>query len=667
MKLKLSAAVLALGTINSNSDAFLSVTTKTRTATTTGTGSITIQSMTENSNNDDEAAASEDGGSVRFREMMKAAKQNGSTDADRQPTKAIVNPFLNHATSTSTQTQPPMNPDNLSVEDQARMFRAMMAGNQQSTPSVDSPLVPSPAKISRTDRAGRPVGRNRDADMIANTSDLYFAQLKRDSTVRTLGRIRGEKDISEGVFEDEGIDELGGLLLQNPHLQGHRDKELAMYDKVPDVLMQPYLGDDSKTIKAQASISYKQKLMERKNKLQGGTSPKVPSITQEPKENEAVDKISSEPPKLDIAKNKIDVTSPRLPEPEQPVVPQIDISTQTSQLQQQQQREPSIPSVMTIEATAPTNPEEIRQKIRTLMGLMLKHRGGPGFGKGRLKGQEIDRFEGLLEEVTTLLREESELAPPLEKPAKSQSVLEPSSSESSDNSIESANIDSTIACIEGAIAMYKNSPPAIQQSVLVTLRAALVSAVDTCNIVLASQPPPSIAASTDSRIEGVIACIDGAIAMYKNSPPQLKESVLSTLRAAFISAVETCNIVLGQDQLAPPPPPPPPPPPIVSQATATDSNSKALEEIYEKIELASGDGRLGLRSDLTAGEATDLADQLVNMRSVLMEEMDSGIPQDSDPVNVETSAESWDNAISQESSASSRYQEMLAKARAGKS
>jgi hypothetical protein len=208
--------------------------------------------------------------------------------------------------------------------------------------------------------------------------------------------------------------------------------------------------------------------------------------------------------------------------------------------------------------------------------------------------------------------------------------------------------------------MYKNSPASIQESVLATLRVALVSAVDICNTALASQPAPSIAASPDARIEGTIACIEGVIAMYKNSPPQLKESMLTTLRAALISAVETCNIVIG-DSSSPPPPPPVAPTVDVSptqvsqppQAMATDPNSKALEEIYEKVKAASGDGNLGLRSDLTAAEATDLADQLVDMRSILMEELDSGIPE---PVAV----------VSQESSASSRYQEMLAKARSEK-
>jgi hypothetical protein len=81
-------------------------------------------------------------------------------------------------------------------------------------------VIPQVQRVSKTDRAGRPVGRNRDADSIANTSDLYFAQLKRDSTVRTLARIRGEVEIAEKVFEDEGIKQLDDLLQKNPYLKG---------------------------------------------------------------------------------------------------------------------------------------------------------------------------------------------------------------------------------------------------------------------------------------------------------------------------------------------------------------------------------------------------------------------------------------------------------------
>ena len=79
--------------------------------------------------------------------------------------------------------------------------------------------IPVPARPSRPDP--RPAGRNRDADSIANTSDLYFAQLKRDSTVRGLARIRGDDETAQAIFEDEGIAQLEDLLHENPYLKGY--------------------------------------------------------------------------------------------------------------------------------------------------------------------------------------------------------------------------------------------------------------------------------------------------------------------------------------------------------------------------------------------------------------------------------------------------------------
>ena len=87
------------------------------------------------------------------------------------------------------------------------------------------------------------------------------------------------------------------------------------------------------------------------------------------------------------------------------------------------------------------------------------------------------------------------------------------------------------------------------------------------------------------------------------------------------------------------------------------------------MEAASGDGKLGLRSDLTADEASALADELVGMRGILMEELEAGIP-DPEPAGASKPAPSKPAAskpaAAEESSTTSRYQQMLAKARAEK-
>jgi hypothetical protein len=167
-----------------------------------------------------------DQGGSRFKAMLEATKKAAAgSPIDQQP-RAIPNPFLTPPppppTPPSTQQPPlpsPIQLDNLSVEDQARLFRQLMGQSQTGVGAAPVPYkAPPPTKQDA--RGGRPLGRNRDADSIANTADLYFAQLKRDSTVRTQARYRGELDKAEAVFEDEGIVELNDLLRENPYLKG---------------------------------------------------------------------------------------------------------------------------------------------------------------------------------------------------------------------------------------------------------------------------------------------------------------------------------------------------------------------------------------------------------------------------------------------------------------
>eukprot|EP00532_Pseudo-nitzschia_australis_P012229 CAMPEP_0168211258 /NCGR_PEP_ID=MMETSP0140_2-20121125/3615_1 /TAXON_ID=44445 /ORGANISM="Pseudo-nitzschia australis, Strain 10249 10 AB" /LENGTH=668 /DNA_ID=CAMNT_0008137929 /DNA_START=260 /DNA_END=2266 /DNA_ORIENTATION=+ len=664
MKFTLSA-VLALASMAATSDAFLSPTLKMKTTAIYMAG--------------DEEEVNEDGdqGTSRFREMMAAAKQR----APEQAPRAMNNPFLNPPPSTlPPPTQSPMNPDELSVEEQARMFREMMAGQAQAPAPPPQAL---PVRTSREDTAGRPVGRNPDADKIGNTSDLYFAQLKRDSSVRTMARIREDDDVSEAVFQDGGIEELDNLFQKNPYLKSQQDEEKEMLQNLPSEVVAPYFNTDKidEEELSKGGISYKKKLMERRQKnLGGGSGPApapAPAPVEEPVPEPVVAQVSTPPPPPPKPEPVVAQVSTPPPPPSKPEpVPQ-----------------PEVPAAEQTPFTVTSSTDGRKQNIRTMMGLTLKHRGGPAFGKGRLKGPDIDLFEGLVGELTNMLRDEAALqidtlvdaavevsstpvADPVPVPAPaavSVPVQAPAAVPAPETPIaasaEPANIENTIACIEGAITMYKNSPPAIRDSVLVTLRAALMSAVDTCNAALASQPAPPITASADASIEGMVACIEGAVTMYKNSPPVLKESILATLRMALMSAVETCNVILSPGQVAPPAPAPVAPAPVAPQApppstqappppsnVGTDRNSKALENIFEKVEAAAGDGKFGLRSDLTAAEATELADQLVDMRGILMQELESDIP---GPKPAEESSQASGGT-------SSKYEQMLAKARAEK-
>lgn len=51
-------------------------------------------------------------------------------------------------------------------------------------------------------------------------------------------------------------------------------------------------------------------------------------------------------------------------------------------------------------------PKTVDEEIRFTLGLLLKHRGGPGFGHGRLEGRELEALETNLKSITSKLREE---------------------------------------------------------------------------------------------------------------------------------------------------------------------------------------------------------------------------------------------------------------------
>jgi hypothetical protein len=300
----------------------------------------------------------------------------------------------------------------------------------------------------------------------------------------------------------------------------------------------------------------------------------------------------------------------------------------------------------------------------------------------------------MFEDVTAMLRDEGLLGASTNAPMVSYSPA-PAVGQPAVEAANPAQVDSMIACIEGAVLMYKNSPAELQEGVLPLMRSALMSAVNTCNDVIEGDQVVSIPSSDSgaAQIDRMIACIEGATSMYKNSPPELQGSVLITLRAALMSAVNECNkIIAGNevsnleayqavagrqaaptsdataqftdamvDEVEEPLVQAPVAAPAQSASTGMDSNSKVLQDVYNQIQAVSGEGKLGLKEGMTADEAEALIDSIQDMRAVLMEELESGIP-DPEPT-AETSASA---KASGESSTVSKYQAMLNRARAEK-
>jgi hypothetical protein len=611
---------------------------------------------------------------------------------------------------------PGMSPENLSVEEQARLFREMKQQQEQQGPgSVPPPPrtaadpyddqqqdqqndyeqrnndAPPPKKPFGNAVAadGRRFGRNRDADAVVNTADVYFAQLKRDSNARNSARYRGDDVTANSVFKDPSIKDI--KMHVNPHLEEIRKKEQEMIETAADEMLEYALVDTRPNKpKGYSGVSYKDKISQFKNKKSGGAV--APPVAAQPAEAVVA------PPA------PVPASAPPIAPPAPAPVPMQAVQAPPKAPEPVMQAPPvAAPPVV---APAPVAPESvdvnIREGIRALMGMLLKHRGGSGFGPGRLTGGEINSFDMLATDISAILRDEARNAPVPEEPAAVQQMASvqaaqqatapaPAAVQEKSTQPTADRVNGMFACMEGAMQMYKHSPPELQEGVLATLRAALLSAVNTCNDIIAANEgvnPPAYqtatstagggvksAQPTSDRINGMFAVMDGAIQMYKYSPPELQESVLVTLRAALLSAVSTCNDIIANNEVAN----------VQAYQTATsstsapvqeeevgvwepaggaaaaaapahtgtDTNSQVLEQVYNKLKAASGDGKMGLRQGLDPNEASELADGIAEMRSLLVGELDTGIPE---PTASEAST----------SPTSQSYQELLAKARAEK-
>eukprot|EP00551_Chaetoceros_affinis_P009781 CAMPEP_0203682942 /NCGR_PEP_ID=MMETSP0090-20130426/47261_1 /ASSEMBLY_ACC=CAM_ASM_001088 /TAXON_ID=426623 /ORGANISM="Chaetoceros affinis, Strain CCMP159" /LENGTH=457 /DNA_ID=CAMNT_0050552061 /DNA_START=43 /DNA_END=1416 /DNA_ORIENTATION=- len=113
-------------------------------------------------------------------------------------------------------------------------------------------------------------GGNKDAYEVNNSADVYFAQLKRDSTLRTEARKRGDLETANSPFAEEGVKALGGFF--SDELIARRREQLAKnggeFETSRDEMLLPqHLAadeGDQGVDKAYPGTSYKQKLMEAK-------------------------------------------------------------------------------------------------------------------------------------------------------------------------------------------------------------------------------------------------------------------------------------------------------------------------------------------------------------------------------------------------------------------
>ena len=231
-------------------------------------------------------------------------------------------------------------------------------------------------------------------------------------------------------------------------------------------------------------------------------------------------------------------------------------------------------------------------------------------------GDEVSKFETTLEDVITCLRGEADTIPSVAVVAPPVAFVAPPVVTPVDVTSALTKMGPTLACVEGAVLMYKNSPVEMQSIMMPTLRAALLAAVTTCTAVIGDgSAPPSVAlnaADASKRMIPTLACVEGAVQMYKNSPPELQPIMAMTIRAALVAAVTTCDQLLGgmSPQPAAATTVPAVTVPVVVVAAATpepvvtttplysgnDSNSQFLQGVYKSLVAASGSEKYGLKN-----------------------------------------------------------------------
>ena len=226
------------------------------------------------------------GGQV-FRNLMARAKQK----SQQQPVQPVPQRQISNVPI-------PDNAENLSVHEQARLFRDIMLQRQrelvqqqqqqqqQPTNSYAQQQLPNYPYSAQNAQPqflpqgigfdGRKIGRNKDADAISTSADVYLAKLKRDSTTRRIARDAGDFEKANEIFHDPSIQEITAPV--NPYLEDRRQRERDMLETVPEemLIFQEYseedpAGDGDAAARSYSGISFREKLAQAKQrKLEGG-------------------------------------------------------------------------------------------------------------------------------------------------------------------------------------------------------------------------------------------------------------------------------------------------------------------------------------------------------------------------------------------------------------
>jgi len=553
--------------------------------------------------------------------------------------------------------------------------------NIQFEPNIPNTLEPPlPTKTKGTDNP-RPTGHNSDAYTMSNTADVYFAQLKQDSKVRKLARLSGDVTTANQVFASESVKQIADSWNTNPYTQEKNYQEARMEiegtvrlqvgDGMDNMDSE---GDGGSSGMSTGQISYRDKLAQMKAKRGSGgsvTQPKVqpPKIVQQPPAQVA--EVAQ--PKVE---SKVNVQPPPQVVVEQPRASKVDQTSNVGQYNsppklgapfsavQQQQQQTSPQPTPTPQATDTYVPPKEQEDIDANA---IAQGGGYGLASGTTNTYAIPGMEEMSAQEYRDKLQETISARQAERRKKSL--------QANDGVIGNRSSSGYLDGLKRKTAELNNPARVEQQSAspaVVNTTPVTPTSPHTMPPRSEATPVPAQAATLVSTtgnemndpLAGSVACVDAALQMYKDSSPEDREAMMIPLREALLAATSASNKYMAEAELtahktameAGPsavastlesvtPAQPMMGFPTTYEVTKSDSesipttttlsnekstslsdkeeNDRKLKEVYEALKNAKGtEGKLGLKN-MSGDEANALIDQIVTMRTVLLDELNS--------------------------------------------
>lgn len=480
--------------------------------------------------------------------------------------------------------------------------------------------------------------RNSDAYEIANTSDVYLAQLKRDTAVRTEARAHGDNNTANQPFEELGVKAIRGIIsdeLVEVRRKQRAQEEMRGLDPEKMKMIQEMQLEDQRRMAEQeekdrlaiergggiSGLTYREQLEEAKRKKAAKMGGYVP----EPVAPTPAAVVETLPPV-----EPAPVVEAVVPPP--PTVSPVTLTPEPNPVPEATTPPPkpdySLPvkdeaSMAPVAPPSSEDTDEQRRLFRSLMGLLLKHRGGPGFGSGRLKPAETEKFRNTFHEVFDILRAEAGQMPMDDTTADAAADAEAAAAVSASGNTLVLD-EGMLACVKAAVNAYESTG---QEELLMPLRNALLSAAGSINKVIAEE-----------EVENTNQ-YEAAVSAPEPTPEPVTTNVQPVVQTVSIPEPEPVPVAVAVEE---------------EQTVAErldvdivgDENTEALRKAYEALKANAGDGKYGIKKGITEGEISHVSDVLKEMRSVLMTELET------------------ENTGS--SGGSSKYQQMLAKAKAAK-